>query len=152
MPPPGGNDATSHLRHGARVRRGLRALTEARKGYVQTHQAGYCRLLLIFYLASVALVCSFILFEVLDIDGSDFLPPSPLVEARPVTSHADDLKRAILAVALALMAAPVLSALIDRLTLRRATRRTTWLGICITPSLATRSLLPRASLGDGLAA
>ena len=33
--------------------------------------------LLAFYLACVALVCSFILFEVLDIDGSDFPVATP---------------------------------------------------------------------------
>ena len=52
------------------------------------------RILLAVYVASLALVCSFILFEVLDIDGSDF--PKPIarsVTAVKLTESHHDLKR-----------------------------------------------------------
>ena len=109
-------------------------------------------LLLAIYLASVALVCSFILFEVLDIDGSDFPPPSASVEARPVESHYDDLKRTILTVALA-CASVALSVVHRALALAlRAERPVLSPVVCFTPSLATRVLLPRATPNDGSAA
>ena len=112
----------------------------------------YGHLLLAIYLASVALVCSFILFEVLDIDGSDFPPPSAAVEARPVEPHHDDLKRAILTVALAyaLVTLPVVHrALALALRAERPVRSPV---VCFTPSLATHVLLPRAMPNDGSAA
>jgi hypothetical protein len=46
------------------------------------------------YMASLALVCSFILFEVLDIDGSDFPTPVPRsVTAVKLADPPHDLKR-----------------------------------------------------------
>src|SRR2546426_8826182 len=39
------------------------------------------------YLACLGLVCSFILFEVLDVDGSDFLPITTSVDVKPTESH-----------------------------------------------------------------
>jgi len=110
------------------------------------------RLLLAIYLASVALVFSFILFEVLDVDGSDFSPPSASVEARPAEAHHDDLKRAILAVALAYAAVtlPVVHRALAQAL--RAERRTRPPAVSFTPSLVTHVLLPRAGLSDGSAA
>ena len=50
--------------------------------------------LLVVYVASLALVCSFILFEVLDIDGSDFPTPVPRsVTAVKLAEPPHDLKR-----------------------------------------------------------
>src|SRR5262245_25595970 len=50
--------------------------------------------LLSLYVASLALVCSFILFEVLDIDGSDFpTPVSRSVTAVKLADPPHDLKR-----------------------------------------------------------
>ena len=119
---------------------------------MHAHRARYGQLLLVIYLASVALVCSFILFEVLDIDGSDFPESSASVDARPAEAHHDDLKRAILAVALAFaaLASPVVH---RRLTLApRSESRAVPLAACFTPPLDTHVLLPRAALGDGSAA
>jgi len=119
---------------------------------VRTHRTRYGQLLLVIYLASVALVCSFILFEVLDIDGSDFPAPVASVEARPAEAHYDELKRAILVVALgfAALASPVsyrALALAPRTESSAASP-----AVCFTPPLSTHVLLPRASLGDGSAA
>jgi hypothetical protein len=46
------------------------------------------------YLACVALVCSFILFEVLDVDGSDFQPPARATGFLQQADHTNDLRRA----------------------------------------------------------
>jgi hypothetical protein len=113
-------------------------------------RARHWRILLALYLASVALVCSFILFEVLDIDGSDFQALSPLAEARLAESHRDDLKRAILTVEFALTAQA--SSLVGSgLTPVQTGGRPARTAVRFTPSLATRVLLPRAALGDGSA-
>jgi hypothetical protein len=118
---------------------------------MHVHRPRSCRILLALYLSSLALVCSFILFEVLDIDGSDFQPVSPLVEARQAESHSDDLKRAILTGPFALTAQE--SSLVGpRLTPVQTGRRAARTAVCFTPSLATRVLLPRAAPGDGSAA
>lgn len=45
------------------------------------------------YLAFVALICSFILFEVLDVDGSDFHPPTRSGGTLQASDHSDDLRR-----------------------------------------------------------
>ena len=107
------------------------------------------RILLVLYLVSVVLVCSFILFEVLDIDGSDFVPTSPLVDARPAESQ--DLKRAILSVSLS-MTAPASPLVCRELILRRTERPSIRAALGFTSSLSTLALLPRATLGDGSAA
>jgi len=120
-------------------------------GLTSTHgsRAHYCRIVLVLYLAAVALACSFILFEVLDIDGSDFQPLAPLLEARPAESHHDDVKRAILAVAVtALLSAPLASAV----TPLRRPQRAAATASCFTPLLDAHVLLPRATLSDGPAA
>ena len=61
---------------------------------MRTRSALGSSLLLVVYMASLALVCSFILFEVLDIDGSDFptaVPRSVTAVKLPEPSH--DLQR-----------------------------------------------------------
>jgi hypothetical protein len=100
----------------------------------------------------VVLVCSFILFEVLDVDGSDFMPRPASVEARPAELHHDDLKRAIFVVALTLT--PRMLPLLVRGLARivRAERPTVRPVAAFNLSSTTRVLLPRAGLADGSAA
>ena len=122
----------------------------ARGASAQARRARRSQILLALYLASVALVCSFILFEVLDIDGSDFSPLPASVEARPAELHHNsELKRAILAVALTLTpgALPVLVRELGRTV--RVERPPVRPVAAFTPSLTSRVLLPRAVLGDG---
>jgi len=111
-------------------------------------RARWPRLLLAIYLACLGLVCSFILFEVLDVDGSDFLPLTQTEAVRPAESHHDDLKRVVLAaltLSLLLGAALAAQALDGAARLERAAiprvRR-------FAPTPATRMLLPRAALAD----
>jgi hypothetical protein len=123
-------------------------------GAVQTalRSARCPRLLLAIYLACLGLVCSFILFEVLDVDGSDFLPFTQTEAVRPTEPHHDDLKRvalAALAVSLLLCAgfgarATAGSARVERAAIPRVRR--------FAPTPATRMLLPRATLADAASA
>ena len=115
----------------------------------QARRARRSQIHLALYLPLVALVCSFILFEVLDIDGSDFMPRPASVEGRPAESHHDDLKRAILAVALTYT--PGMLPLLVRELARvvRAERPTARPVVAFNLSSTTRVLLPRAVLGDG---
>jgi len=114
--------------------------------------ARWPRLLLAIYLACLGLVCSFILFEVLDIDGSDFLPLTQTEAVRPADPHHDDLKRvALVALAVGLLvraafAAYVLArtARVERAAVPRVRR--------FAPTPATRMLLARATLADAPAA
>jgi len=114
---------------------------------MRVHWARRCRILLVLYLVAVACVCSFILFEVLDVDGSDFQTLSPSVVARPVESHHDDLKRVILAVAFSLTAQEAMP--VVGLALLRPGGRARRLAWWFTPSRATHVLLARATLSDG---
>lgn len=106
------------------------------------------RLLLAIYLACLGLVCSFILFEVLDVDGSDFLPLTQTEAVRPADSHHDDLKRVVLAaLAFSLMLGALLAAReaagaarVEHAAIPRVRR--------FAPTPATRMLLPRATLAD----
>ena len=61
---------------------------------MRTRSALGSSLLLVVYMASLALVCSFILFEVLDIDGSDF-PIAPGRTMQPINAvePSHDIKR-----------------------------------------------------------
>ena len=103
--------------------------------------------MLAIYLACLGLVCSFILFEVLDVDGSDFMPINT-VALKLSESHQDDLKRVVLAalaVTLAVSAALTAAALarsahVDRAAARPRPR--------FMPTSATRALLARAALAD----
>jgi hypothetical protein len=111
--------------------------------------ARWPRLLLAIYLACLGLVCSFILFEVLDVDGSDFLTYTQTEAVRPADSHHEDVKRVVLAAALAFsvilgaaLAAQALAgaARIEHAATPRVRR--------FAPTPATRMLLPRATLAD----
>jgi hypothetical protein len=110
--------------------------------------ARWPRLLLAAYLLCVGFVCSFILFEVLDVDGSDFVPVAQTEAVRSAESNHNDVKRVILAalcVSLILGAALTAQALersacIERAGAPRARR--------FAPTPATRMLLPRATLAD----
>jgi len=104
--------------------------------------------LLAVYLACLGLVCAFILFEVLDVDGSDFVPFTQAEAVRPAESHHDDVKRVVLAAlafSLVLGAALAARALataarVERAAIPRVRR--------FAPTPATRILLPRATLAD----
>ena len=67
------------------------------------------------YVVCMALVCSFILFEVLDIDGSDFpAPPSNVATPIKLAEPPPEIKRALLSVPAQLWALlPVLIVLIE---------------------------------------
>jgi hypothetical protein len=109
--------------------------------------ARWPRLLLAIYLACLGLVCSFILFEVLDVDGSDFLPLTQTEAVRPADSHHDDLKRVVLAalsfsliLGAAFAARALGAARVEHAAIRVVPR--------FAPTPATRMLLPRATLAD----
>ena len=114
---------------------------------VAIRRARWPRLLLAIYLACLGLVCSFILFEVLDVDGSDFVPVAQTEAVRPAESHHDDLKRvALTALALTLnlgaafASGPATAVRVERGVPSRVCR--------FAPTPATRMLLPRAALAD----
>jgi hypothetical protein len=110
--------------------------------------ARWPRILLAIYLACLGLVCAFILFEVLDVDGSDFALLTQTEAVRPAESHHDDVKRVVLAAlayCLILGAAGAARALAGAVRVEHAAtprvRR-------FAPTPATRMLLPRATLAD----
>ena len=110
--------------------------------------ARWPRLLLAIYVACLGLVCSFILFEVLDVDGSDFQQVTRTEAVRPAEASHDDLKRVVLA---ALAYSLMLDAALAAQTLAGAAR----VELAATPSVrrfastpVTRILLPRATLAD----
>jgi hypothetical protein len=105
---------------------------------------------LVTYVICIGLVCSFILFEVLDVDGSDF-PSAPSTAATPIklAEPPHEIKRALLAPPQFWALLPVVIILVESAGLMR-------LG---TPVLAPsqpgprgrrglRIWLPRASLAD----
>jgi len=116
---------------------------------VQTalRSARWPRLLLAIYLACLGLVCSFILFEVLDVDGSDFLPFTQTEAVRPADSHHDDLKRVVLA---ALSFSMILGAAFAARALGAARVEHAAIPVVrrFAPTPAMRMLLPRATLAD----
>ena len=103
------------------------------------------------YVVCIGLVCSFILFEVLDIDGSDFpAPPSNVATPIKLAEPSHEIKRALLSGPAQLWALlPVLIVLLETARLRR-------LGApARVPSQpgprgrrGLRIALPRASLAD----
>ena len=115
---------------------------------VALRSARWPRLLLAIYLACLGLVCSFILFEVLDVDGSDFLLLTQTQAVRPADPHHDDLRRVILAaLAFSLILGAALAARelavavrVEHAAIPRVRR--------FAPTHATRMLLPRATLAD----
>ena len=105
---------------------------------------------LIVYAICVLFVVSFILFEVLDVDGSNFRPtPVGRSTVRAVTAeeHVEDLKRSLLQVtSLISWAAPSprLELPATALAVEMADRSRP----AVAPSLRCRIALPRASLSD----
>ena len=109
--------------------------------------ARWPRLLLAIYLACLGLVCSFILFEVLDVDGSDFMPLNT-VAVKLSESHQDDLKRVVLAaLAVSLGICAPLTAQVIAFSARMERAAAPALPP-FAPTSATRALLPRAALAD----
>ena len=106
---------------------------------------------LVTYVICIGLVCSFILFEVLDIDGSDF-PAAPSTAATPIklAEPPHEIKRALLAAPSQFWALfPVVIILVESAGLMRLGTPT------LAPSLpgprgrrGLRISLPRASLAD----
>ena len=103
------------------------------------------------YVVCIGLVCSFILFEVLDIDGSDF-PAPPTTAAAPIklAEPPHEIKRALLSPVPQFWALlPVLLILFESATLRRAS-----MPACLSLQPGPRGrrglriALPRASLAD----
>ncbi|HEV2055393.1 MAG TPA: hypothetical protein VGV06_09495 [Methylomirabilota bacterium] len=102
------------------------------------------------YVICIGLVCSFILFEVLDIDGSDF--PAPPTAATPIklAEPAHEIKRGLLTGAPQFWALlPVLIVLLESAALRRVG---TPVHVPSQPGprgrRGLRIALPRASLAD----
>src|SRR5215510_3680792 len=103
------------------------------------------------YVVCIGLVCSFILFEVLDIDGSDFpTPPSTLATPIKLAEPAHEIKRSLLSAGAQLWAmVAVVIVLFDGARLRRPQARRR-----VPPASAFRGRrrlrlsLPRASLSD----
>ena len=60
-----------------------------------TYRGRHITLLLAIYAVSVVFVCSFILFEVLDVDGSDFPPPTRALRLVTPVETPHDLKRGV---------------------------------------------------------
>jgi hypothetical protein len=109
--------------------------------------------LLVFYLTCVALVCSFILFEVLDIDGSDFpvAPMRAVTPPHPSSNH--DIKRTHLAGLGQLWFdphLPVTDGVNFSLRVQRATSFAAAV-TCMPVALAFRVTFARSSLADASA-
>ena len=106
------------------------------------------------YVVCIGLVCSFILFEVLDIDGSDFpAPPSNLATPIKLAEPAHEIKRTLLSDAAQLWAVvAVVVVLLERARLRQPGAR---LRVPSQPGprgrRGLRMALPRASLADAAA-
>jgi hypothetical protein len=102
------------------------------------------------YTVAALCVLSFIAFEVLDLDGSDFQPAKtpgrPSLSQSTSEEHADDLKRCVVVVTLPtalLVAVALLSAISGAGCRERRDVRT-----MVRPIRRLRPLLPRASLVD----
>ena len=108
------------------------------------------------YVVCVGLVCSFILFEVLDIDGSDFPAPPPSTVATPIklAEPAHEIKRVLLS------GVPHLWTLIAMVVVLLDSARNRHAGAGLRVPLRPgprgrrgfRSMLPRASLADAASA
>lgn len=103
------------------------------------------------YVVCIGLVCSFILFEVLDIDGSDFpAPPSTVATPIKLAEATHEIKRALLSgTALLWSMVAVVVVLLESARLRRPGAR-----LRVPPQPGPRGrrglrmALPRASLAD----
>jgi len=103
------------------------------------------------YVVCIGLVCSFILFEVLDIDGSDFpTPPSTLATPIKLADPAHEIKRSLLSAGAHLWAVvAVVIVLFEGARLHRpAARRHMPSPPGFRSRRRLRLSLPRASLSD----
>jgi hypothetical protein len=106
------------------------------------------------YVVCIGLVCSFILFEVLDIDGSDFpAPPSTVATPIKLAESAHEIKRTLLSGAALLWSlVAVVVVLLESARIRRPGSR-----LRVPPQPGPRGrrglrmALPRASLADAAA-
>jgi len=122
------------------------------RAVLRARRRPYSALRTVAYVASLCLVLSFVLFEVLDIDGSDFVVPFRTEVTIKLTEPADDIRRSyreaelpsIAPLAMVDVALYWLECLQQAPTLPhpRAAR---------VRSRNSRSPLPRASLGDDCA-
>jgi hypothetical protein len=106
------------------------------------------------YVVCIGLVCSFILFEVLDIDGSDFpAPPSNLATPIKLAEPAHEIKRTLLSGAAQLWT--VVAIVIVLMESARLRQPGTRLRAPLQPGprgrRGLRMALPRASLADSAA-
>jgi hypothetical protein len=111
-------------------------------------RARWSRLLLAVYLACLGLVCSFILFEVLDVDGSDFMPISNAVAVKPAESRQDDLDWVLLAALVTSVLLAAAQAAVERARADRVGRTAVPRRRFFAPTPATRMLLARSALAD----
>jgi hypothetical protein len=103
------------------------------------------------YVVCIGLVCSFILFEVLDIDGSDFpAPPSTVATPIKLAESAHEIKRTLLSgTALLWSLVAMVTVLLESARIRRPSAR-----VRVPPQPGPRGrrglrmALPRASLAD----
>ena len=103
------------------------------------------------YVVCIGLVCSFILFEVLDIDGSDFpAPPSTVATPIKLAESAHEIKRTLLSgTALLWSLVAMVMVLLESARIRRPGAR-----LRVPPQPGPRGrrglrmALPRASLAD----
>lgn len=107
------------------------------------------------YVVCIGLVCSFILFEVLDIDGSDFpTPPSTLATPIKLAEPAHEIKRSLLSAGAQLwaMVAVVIVLLEGARLFRLEARRRVPPPRGFHGRRRLRRSLPRASLSDAASA
>jgi hypothetical protein len=102
------------------------------------------------YVVCIGLVCSFILFEVLDIDGSDFpTPPSSAATPIKLAEPPHEIKRALLAAPPQFWVLPVVIFLLESAALGRLGAPAS---VASQPGprgrRGLRIALPRASLAD----
>ena len=114
---------------------------------MMTLQRRYSARWMIVY-ASLVLVCSFVLFEVLDIDGSDFSVPPRTELTIKLTEPSDDIHRGSPELAALPAIAPPAAAAIALHWLERLAQAAclTDSGAALVCSRDSRTTLPRASL------
>jgi hypothetical protein len=100
------------------------------------------------YVLCVVFVCSFILFEVLDIDGSDFPIGSAPTAVRAVEPPHDEIKRALLQTASDLHVLAAVPATRQRDCVAALADSTALQPSPFLSPQAYKRLLPRASLSD----
>ena len=115
---------------------------------MMTLQRRYSARWMIVYVASLVFVCSFVLFEVLDIDGSDFSVPPRTELTIKLTEPSDDIHRGSPELAALPAIAPPAAAAIALHWLERLAQAAclTDSGAALVCSRDSRTTLPRASL------